>query len=204
MMTPKTLLVTCGATVPFPRLVECILGENCVEALLENGFKRMIVQFGRGYQTPFTKLVGKGISNDPIHLSSDLGYEEKPIHGYLASGQFEIIGIEYSTKILQLIEECADLVISHAGTGSILDSLRLQKPLIVCVNDTLMDNHQQQIADKFKSANYLLACLPKEDELVQCLHRSQKVRLSPFPQAFNKGFEKNLMSLAYGPATSKS
>ena len=164
-MTSKTLFVTCGATVPFPKLIECVLMESFAQELLNSGFKKMIVQFGKGYQRSFTALLGRRYSDDPVYPSNDLGYDGKPVHGYMASGQLEIIGIEYSTRIQNVIAEYADLVISHAGTGSILDSLRLGKPLIVCVNDTLMDNHQQQIADKFEAANYLIACLPKETRL---------------------------------------
>ncbi|KAI8850676.1 glycosyltransferase family 28 C-terminal domain-containing protein [Chytridium lagenaria] len=40
----------------------------------------------------------------------------------------------------------ASLIISHAGTGSILESFFLKKRLIVVPNETLMDNHQVELA----------------------------------------------------------
>ena len=52
----------------------------------------------------------------------------------------------------------ADLVISHAGAGSIMESLRLKKALIVVVNQDLMDNHQIELAEAMQEANYLRFC----------------------------------------------
>lgn len=195
---PKTVFVTCGATVPFPQLIEVVFSPKVVEELVNLGFKRIIVQFGRNYRDSFTQLIDVDHSLPPHQTY--LGFDGNPVHGVCrgSSGKLETIGFEYSTKILDVIQKNADIVISHAGTGSILDSLRLGKPLIVCVNDTLMDNHQQQIADQFASSKYLWACLPKVNELIQCLKRSQYEKMEPFPSTYNKNFETALLDLAYG------
>lgn len=41
------------------------------------------------------------------------------------------------------------------GSGTILDVLRLGKPLIVVPNSTLLDNHQQELASALESSGHL-------------------------------------------------
>jgi len=52
----------------------------------------------------------------------------------------------------------ADLVISHAGAGTILQTLEAHKPLLVVVNENLMDNHQLEIAHEMEQQGYLFHC----------------------------------------------
>lgn len=49
---------------------------------------------------------------------------------------------------------------SLTGAGTILETLRKQKKLIVVVNETLMGNHQHEIADTMAEQNYLLKATP--------------------------------------------
>lgn len=195
----KTIFVTSGATVPFPQLVDLIITDVLLKELVELGFKRLIIQFGKGYDDQFVekletldcRTANCSLSNTELGSSSSKGFALE-----IAKYKIEIIGIEYSTKIQEIIN-LSDLVISHAGTGSILDSIRSRKPLVVCVNDQLMDNHQQQIADRFEEKGYVWACKPILSELIECIRNSQNKILTEFPQAHNIIFEKELEKLAF-------
>ena len=50
----------------------------------------------------------------------------------------------------------SSLVISHAGAGSCLEVLEKQKPLIVVVNEDLMNNHQIELASKLQEEGYAI------------------------------------------------
>jgi beta-1,4-N-acetylglucosaminyltransferase len=55
----------------------------------------------------------------------------------------------------------AALVISHAGSGSIFEALRLGRPLVAVANPALMDNHQEELAQKLQGMGHLVAASPE-------------------------------------------
>ena len=56
----------------------------------------------------------------------------------------------------------AALIISHAGAGSILEGLRQRATMVVVVNDSLMHNHQEELAHEMHSRRHLVATVPSE------------------------------------------
>lgn len=65
------------------------------------------------------------------------------------------------------------------GSGSIFETLRLRKPLIVVVNEDLMDNHQSELAEELAERKHLYCARP------QTLHRTianmDSESLLPYP-----------------------
>ncbi|CAL5035978.1 unnamed protein product [Urochloa decumbens] len=77
-----------------------------------------------------------------------------------ANSALQVEYFTFSQSITDYIRE-ASLVISHAGSGSIFETLRLGKPLIVVMNEDLMDNHQSELAEELADRKHLLCARPQ-------------------------------------------
>ncbi|KAA6392126.1 MAG: putative glycosyltransferase family 1 protein [Streblomastix strix] len=89
-----------------------------------------------------------------------------------------------TTKILpSLADELqqADLIISHCGAGTILEALHLSKPLIVVVNDTLLHNHQTELANALHESGHLISA--SCNSLTDALLSIRDKVLIPLPSA---------------------
>lgn len=175
----KSIFVTTGATVTFKELIELTLDKKFISIIQGLGYQKIVIQYGS--QQDGVTLFTQGLKSlDSKFISHDLGANNGVIVAELPSG-FKIEGFAFTTDIKTLMLN-SDLIISHAGTGSILDSLRLQKPLIVVVNTKLMNNHQIEITDELIKGNYLLGCAAKLDELISNVKLINQVKLNALPQ----------------------
>lgn len=66
---------------------------------------------------------------------------------------------DYAPSIQERIA-AADLVISHAGAGTCIETLLAQKTAVVVVNESLMDNHQTELADRLHRDGHIFRCVP--------------------------------------------
>ncbi|TKY85137.1 hypothetical protein EX895_006217 [Sporisorium graminicola] len=83
---------------------------------------------------------------------------------------------------LQSYIRSADIVISHAGSGTILDTLRMRPhppSLVVVPNTSLMDNHQVELAQALGKDRFLLVA--SEDSLANDVCRAGSTVFEPFP-----------------------
>lgn len=113
MKKGKQLFVTVGTT-QFDALIDVVSEENFVQQLENDGYKKIVIQHGRG----------KAPSRDFSMEMESFDFSAS-LHDHMSS---------------------ADVVLCHAGAGSIMEALSLQKRVIVVINNDLMDNHQLELA----------------------------------------------------------
>ena len=165
----KTLFVTVGTT-RFDLLISQFNSPEFLTCLAEEGgIQRLVIQHGH--------------SPAPSPPSS-----HPPMM------QIELFSFRPS---LQPHLQEADLVVSHAGAGSIMETLALGKPLVVVVNAALHDNHQLELSGQLHADRHLVATKP--EELHGCLARffSSPPALLPIPPPQTMNFPKIIDDLMF-------
>lgn len=172
----RQLLVTTGATVTFVALLQRVLDRGFMETVLELKYENFVIQFGSSEES--LKLV-KELTNEYTTLERDESMNR--YIGYFMG--LKLIFVPFDVDFVTNYIQESSVVISHAGTGSIMDTLRgSQARLLVVVNTTLKDNHQLEIGRAFESLGVLkIANLDTMgDSLREVLHdNSQWSKLTP-------------------------
>ncbi|KAH7397049.1 glycosyltransferase family 28 C-terminal domain-containing protein [Phaeosphaeria sp. MPI-PUGE-AT-0046c] len=144
--TPESKLcfVTTGATAPFTALIESVLSPSSIDTLRDNGFTHLLIQYG----------TAKDVYDKHSNAARDrLSQSEQ-------KAPLVVDGIDFDRDSLKsqfrLVQQSEGVVISHAGSGTILAALRYQIPLIVVPNTSLLDNHQEELAVAMERSNYLI------------------------------------------------
>ncbi|KZT09468.1 glycosyltransferase family 1 protein [Laetiporus sulphureus 93-53] len=153
------VFVTVGST-RFDSLVQTVLSVQLLEALRARGYSELVVQCGDS--------------------EFDVGSFEQAGNELVQTNNGVNVHVWKFKPSLQEEYERADLVISHAGSGTILDVLRLGKPLIVVPNSRLLDNHQQELASALQSLGHLQATTTAD--LPQAIETLDVSSFVPFPQ----------------------
>ncbi|XP_067852845.1 putative bifunctional UDP-N-acetylglucosamine transferase and deubiquitinase ALG13 [Heptranchias perlo] len=152
----ESVFVTVGTT-SFDELIEDVSSERVTRILQELGCRKLILQIGRG------------------------SVEPKPLVG----PNFTLEVFRFKDSIADNIQN-ATLVISHAGAGSCLETLEAGKPLIVVINEKLMNNHQLELAKQLHHDGHLLYCTCST--LSETLQKLDFTSLKPFPPGHPEKF----------------
>ena len=164
-------LITVGTT-EFNNLIINI-DQNCdklLNTLKDKGINCLTIQKGRGKYKP-TKIITR---NKTLKLMKYIN-----IIDYLKGNEF--------AKLMKN----SSLIISHAGAGSILESLRMNKKIFIVNNDTLMHNHQIEICRPLEKDKYLYYS-PNVKEFIHILSKCDYSKLIKYPSADYDAFPKLL------------
>lgn len=131
-MKLNSIFVTVGTT-NFNALIKEITTDRVLSLLKDKGCHRLVLQVGNGKWTI-----------DAASIAAQHGIR---VEQY----DFKKDGIE--SDIL-----AADLIVGHAGAGTCMDILEAQKPGLIVINDSLMDNHQNELAHQLSNEGYIQCC----------------------------------------------
>mmetsp|Transcript_11180 Transcript_11180/g.20233 ORF Transcript_11180/g.20233 Transcript_11180/m.20233 type:complete len:179 (+) Transcript_11180:103-639(+) len=155
----NTVFVTVGTT-EFNALIKVIDSAAFLRVIKQRGYNKLVIQKGKGTYWP-EYLLGKKL-------------------GSTQSGRKDEINIECFdfAPTLGAIMKSSDLIISHAGSGSIFESLTLNRPLIVVPNPILMDNHQVELGEQLEEMGHLVCTLL--ERLIQTVEDFEPSKLVPY------------------------
>lgn len=131
----KNIFVTVGTT-RFDKLVSAATSKVALEWMEGQGFSSLTVQYGRG-ETP--------------RLPSSYASSSS---SFSSSSALEIQTYDFRPSLTEDMER-ADLIVSHAGAGTVMEALRMKKKLVAVINTDLMDNHQTELAGAMAARGHL-------------------------------------------------
>ncbi|KAI1260976.1 hypothetical protein F5Y18DRAFT_219452 [Xylariaceae sp. FL1019] len=139
---PRTAFVTIGATAGFRALLEEVISPRFLDTLRSLRYTNLIVQCGpdHDYFNAINPKETKGLSISGFDYAPDLA----PYYLQASAGKDENG------------ERERGLIISHAGSGSIIEALEFDSTLVAVPNPSLMDNHQVEIAEEMESQGFLI------------------------------------------------
>lgn len=146
MVQSKSLFVTVGTT-QFDDLIDAVTSEVALEWLISENYTHVILQYGKG--------------RAPV-IPNEKQYESSVV----------IESYDFKASLEEDMRK-AHLIVSHAGAGTVMEALYLNKYLVVVINAALMNNHQKELALALGSRNHLFVVnhpnLLRSSETWQCL-----------------------------------
>ncbi|CEI66850.1 hypothetical protein FVEN_g8503 [Fusarium venenatum] len=155
----RVCLVTVGATAGFKTLINSVLSASFWQYITSQGFTELHVQCGPDNISARQQLallqhqVPSGLTIDIFDVKRNLMKEEmilcKALEGKRQLG----------------------LVISHAGTGTILDAWKMGLPIVVVPNTQLLDDHQTEMAKHLSKEGYAIMSSGSTEDLREAIHK---------------------------------
>ncbi|KAI1826107.1 hypothetical protein F4861DRAFT_537463 [Xylaria intraflava] len=141
----RTAFVTIGATAGFRGLLEEIVSDEFLTALKLLSFTDLIVQCG-----PDLEYFG---TIKPEDARKSYGVN---ITAFSYAPDLDKFFMQASRSEDENGKRACGVIISHAGSGSIIGALEFDSKLVVVPNPGLMDNHQLEIAEEMAAQGFLV------------------------------------------------
>lgn len=132
---------------------------------------KILVTVGTSSFDPLIKQIDQLLANHPQTDNWDFTCQ-------IGNGDYQPTAnhFRFEDNFLQYIE-AADVVITHAGAGTVFELLDRGKKLLAVPNFYRLDKHQQDLARYIEQSNYGAVCwsLPDlADTLAQCINSTFK------------------------------
>jgi len=184
----KLCFVTIGATAPFGPLLSNIFQESFFTALKEHGYTDLLVQHGKEGQAIYEQFAKDHPPEDPLRSGIS-------VKGFTFNkrGLSQEMGFTKENKEMDYEE---GMILSHAGSGTILEALRIGVPLVVVPNPDLQDNHQVQLAKELSKHGYVVAS--QVTDIASSIGKAERLRtrLHSWPPINSTGSNKKKRGLA--------
>ena len=126
-MPKKTVFVTVGTTL-FEDLIDGVLSDTALDWMIANTYTNLVLQYGKG---------------------------RFPTFNYADRDELDITLYDFRPS-LERDMDSADLIICHAGAGTLMEALTKGKTVLTVINTKLMNNHQTELAYALGKSNHLL------------------------------------------------
>lgn len=143
---------------------------------------KVLVTIGSMVEKKFTRLFNiidelcEDGELDGTQVTAQVGFDN------YQSTSFQCFDMIADEEFKSLISE-SDLIIAHAGTGTVISSIKLGKKVIIFPRmaeyDEHYDDHQLELAELFSKQGYVLVAKNK-DELKECIRKLDEFTPVPF------------------------
>ncbi|KFY08460.1 hypothetical protein V492_06212 [Pseudogymnoascus sp. VKM F-4246] len=182
-MSPRTCLITLGATAPFTALLSASLSPAFLVTLSDQGYTHLTLQCGTDLD-PAQEWIAK-----LAPTLKNLGLSVRAF-GFQGGGLGEEMR---KCKADEAEGRRRGCIVAHAGAGTALDALRLSIPLILVPNPALLDNHQLELAKELDMMGY--AVHGRLEDLSAALKKSEERSLKEWNDTVGGGQRGNLMDV---------
>ncbi|KAK5245601.1 N-acetylglucosaminyldiphosphodolichol N-acetylglucosaminyltransferase catalytic subunit alg13 [Exophiala xenobiotica] len=164
-VSAKRCFVTIGATAPFNSLIKGVLATDFIRELQRAGYTELRIQYGdHEGEAIFTARKDELKTTLEADIKVDVtgfGFDRTGLNKEIAA----VKGHSAETE---------GMIISHAGSGSVLDVLRVGIPLVVVPNADLLHNHQVELAEALAQQDYVI--YGKLDDLKSSISETETLR----------------------------